>query len=80
VAKSGWRTSSPSSGAREREQAGCQHRLFFAQVEFCDTLIFRHRAALDMLGERLLDANRSDEITVIFGRKITQALTRAVTV
>jgi hypothetical protein len=46
------------------------------QVEFCDNLIFRRRAALDMLGERLLDANRTigqpDKITVIFGRKITK--------
>jgi len=61
---------------KERKQAGCQHRLFFAQVEYCDNLIFRRRAALDGLGERLLDANRTigqpNKITVIFGRKITQ--------
>src|SRR5271169_844461 len=25
---------------KERKQAGCQHRLFFAQVEYCDNLIF----------------------------------------
>jgi hypothetical protein len=60
----------------ERKQAGCQHRLFFAQVELCDNLIFRRRAALDHLGERLLDANptigRPNKITVIFGRKITK--------
>jgi len=61
---------------RERAHAGCQHRLFFAQVEYCDNLIFHRRAALDALGERLLDANRSigqpNKITVIFGRKITR--------
>jgi len=60
----------------ERKQAGCQHRLFFAQVEYCDNLIFHRRAALDELGERLLDANRTlgqpNKITVIFGRKITK--------
>lgn len=60
---------------QERRQAGCQHRLFFAQVEYCDNLIFHRRAALDALGERLLDANRTigqpDKITVIFGRKVT---------
>jgi len=60
---------------QERKQAGCQHRLFFAQVEYCDNLIFHRRAALDGMGERLLDANRTigqpDKITVIFGRKIT---------
>jgi hypothetical protein len=60
---------------QERKQAGCQHRLFFAQVEYCDNLIFHRRVALDALGERLLDANRTigqpDKITVIFGRKIT---------
>jgi hypothetical protein len=44
---------------QERTQAGCQHRLFFAQVEYCDNLIFERRAALDALGERLLDANRT---------------------
>jgi hypothetical protein len=61
---------------RERKQAGCQHRLFFAQVEYCDNLIFRRRTALDQLGERLLDANRTigqpNKITVIFGRRITK--------
>src|SRR5271167_708228 len=66
----------PFFTAREREQAGCQHRLFFSQVEFCDNLIFRRRAALDKLGERLLDANRTigqpNKITVIFGRRISR--------
>jgi hypothetical protein len=60
----------------ERKQAGCQHRLFFAQVEYCDNLIFHRRAALDALGERLLDANRTigqpNQITTIFGRRITK--------
>src|SRR5205809_3050161 len=31
----------------EHRKAGCQHRIFFAQVEYCDNLIFRRRAALD---------------------------------
>jgi hypothetical protein len=66
----------PFFTANERQHAGCQHRLFFSQVEFCDNLIFRRRTALDKLGERLLDANRTigqpDKITVIFGRKITK--------
>jgi hypothetical protein len=61
---------------RERQQASCRHRLFFAQTEYCDNLIFRKRVALDRLGERLLDANRSigrpDKITVIFGRKVSK--------
>jgi hypothetical protein len=61
---------------QERTQAGCQHRLFFAQVEYCDNLIFERRAALDALGERLLDANRTigqpNKITTIFGRKVTK--------
>jgi len=42
----------------------------------CDNLIFHRRAALDKLGERLLDANRTigqpNKITVIFGRKVTK--------
>jgi hypothetical protein len=62
---------------RERDQAGCEHRLFFSQVEYCDNLIFKRRAALDNLGERLLDANRSigrpDKITTIFGRRVTKS-------
>jgi hypothetical protein len=61
---------------QERQHAGCRHRLFFSQVEYCDNLIFRRRAALDELGERLLDANRTigqpNKITVIFGHKITK--------
>jgi hypothetical protein len=28
------------------------HQLFFSQVEYCDNLIFRRRAALDQLGDR----------------------------
>src|SRR5207245_1591157 len=60
----------------ERKHAACQHRLFFDQVQFCDTLIVHRRVALDQLGERLLDANRTigqpNKITVIFGRKITK--------
>ena len=66
----------PFFTAQERREGGCWHRLFFAQVEFCDNLIFRRRAALDELGERLLDNNRDlgkpDKLTVIFGRKITR--------
>src|SRR6202043_68265 len=66
----------PFFTAREREEAGCRHRLFFSQVEFCDNLVFRRRSALDKLGERLLDANRTigqpKKITMIFGRKITK--------
>jgi hypothetical protein len=61
---------------RERRQAGCRHRLFFSQVEYCDNLIFKRRAALDNIGQRLLDANRTigqpEKITTIFGRKVTK--------
>jgi hypothetical protein len=68
-------TFTPFFTARERKDAGCRHRLFFSQVEYCDNLIFHRRAALDAIGERLLDANRTigrpDKITVIFGRKVS---------
>jgi hypothetical protein len=47
---------------RERKQAGCQHRLFFSQIEYCDNLIFHRRAALDKLGERLLDASYGQKL------------------
>jgi hypothetical protein len=72
-----WLTAfTPFFREKERQEAGCQHRLFFAQVEYCDNLIFHRRAALDALGERLLDANRTigqpNKITTIFGRKITK--------
>ena len=60
---------------QERKHSGCQHRLFFAQIEYCHNLIFSRRTALDELGDRLLDVNRTigrpDKITVIFGRKVT---------
>ena len=66
----------PFFTATEREQAGCQHRLFFAQTEFCDNLVFHRRTALDKLGERLIDANRTigqpNKITTIFGRRISK--------
>lgn len=66
----------PFFSERERKHMGCQHRLFFAQVEYCDNLIFHRRAALDEMGERLLDANRTigqpNKITTIFGRKVTK--------
>src|ERR1700745_598281 len=66
----------PFFKASERNTAGYQHRLFFSEVEYCDNLIFHRRAALDHLGARLLDANRTigqpNKITVIFGRKITK--------
>ena len=66
----------PFFTAKERAEAGCQHRLFFSQIEFCDNLIFHRRAALDNLGERLLDVNRTigqpNKITVIFGRRISK--------
>jgi len=69
-------TFTPFFTESERKQAGCQHRLFFAQIEYCDNLIFHRRAALDRLGERLLDANRTigrpNTITTIFGRKVTK--------
>jgi hypothetical protein len=70
-----WLTAFTPFFKEKERRTGCEHRLFFAQVEYCDNLIFHRRAALDSLGERLLDANRTigrpDKITVIFGRKIT---------
>lgn len=46
----------------EREQAGCQHRLFFSHVEYRDNPLFHRRAALDQLGQRLLDASWSQSL------------------
>src|SRR5918996_1682802 len=62
--------------ALPRPGAAFGPRLFFSQVESCDNLIFHRRAAVDNLGARLLDANRTigqpDKLTVIFGRKVTR--------
>jgi hypothetical protein len=66
----------PFFRSSERREHGCWHQWFFAQVEYRDNLIFRRRAALDQLGDRLLDANRNlgrpDKLTVIFGRRISK--------
>jgi hypothetical protein len=66
----------PFFTAQERREAGCRRRLFFSQVEYCENLIFRRRAALDKLGERLLDVNRDigrpNKVTIIYGRRITR--------
>src|SRR5438876_1714416 len=66
----------PFFTAEERKHAGVQHRLFFAPVEYCDNLIFRRRAAVETLEQRLLDANRTigqpNKLTLIFGRRITR--------
>ena len=72
-----WLTAfTPFFTAQERRQVGCQHRLFFSQVEYCDNLIFFRRAAVDEFAERLLDMNRTigqpKKITMIFGRKVTK--------
>jgi hypothetical protein len=57
-------------------RAEAWHRLFVSQVEYCDNLIFHRRAALDALGERLFDANRTigqpTKLATIFGRKVTR--------
>jgi hypothetical protein len=66
----------PFFTAKERASTSCQHRLFLSQVEYSDNIVFRRRAALDALSERLLDANRTigrpDKISVIFGRRVTK--------
>jgi len=66
----------PFFDAQERREAACWHQLFFAQVEYCQNLVFRRRAALDRLGDRLLDTNRNigrpDKLTVIFGRRVNR--------
>jgi hypothetical protein len=71
-----WLTAFTPFFTPSERQPGCQHRLFFAQVEYCDNLIFRRRAALDRLGARLFDANRTigqpAKLAMIFGRKVTQ--------
>ena len=66
----------PFFTAQERDFLGCEHRFFFKQLEYCDNLIFRERAVLDALHDRLLDANRKlgspDQVAVVFGHRITR--------
>lgn len=66
----------PFFNDRERKQCGCQHRLFFSQVEYCDNLIFSGRAGVEQVTQRLLDLNRNigqpKKITTIFGRRVTK--------
>jgi hypothetical protein len=49
---------------------------YFGRPHNCDNLIFRRRAAVDALEQRLLDANRTigqpNKLTLIFGRRITR--------
>jgi hypothetical protein len=49
---------------------------YSSRVHNCDNLIFFRRAAVDELGQRLLDMNRTigqpKKITMIFGRKVTK--------
>jgi len=56
---------------------GCRHSLFASQVEYCTNLIFKRRAALDRLCDRLFDLNRTigrpDKLVTVFGRRITKA-------
>jgi len=53
------------------------YRLFSSQVEYCTNLVFRERAALDRMAERLLDLNRTigrpDKLSTVFGYRITKA-------
>ncbi len=66
----------PFFTAKERAHTACQHRLSLSQIEYSDNMVFRRRAALDALSERLLDANRTigrpDKLSVIFGRRVTK--------
>jgi hypothetical protein len=64
----------------EEHAKGYRHRAFFAQVEYCDNLIFHERAALHRMFERLVDLNRSighpDKLAIVFGRPQFHADTR----
>ena len=67
----------PFFTAEERKEHNCFHKLYFSQVEYCQNLIFRRRAVLDALQQRLLDANRSigqpDKLTILFGRRVSRS-------
>jgi len=56
----------------EEHADGYRHRAYFAQVEYCDNLIFHQRATLHRMFDRLIDLNRSighpDKLAIIFGR------------
>ena len=56
----------------EERSQGYRHQAYFAQVEYCNNLIFHERAALNRMFDRLVDLNRSigrpDKLAIIFGR------------
>ena len=65
--------------ARQLEGEGISFRKaeYGSQVEYGTNLVFKERAALDRMAERLLDLNRSigrpDKLSTIFGYRITKA-------
>jgi hypothetical protein len=63
---------------KRTQRSGLSAPALLLPVEYCDNLIFHRRAALDQLGHRLLDANRTigqpNKITMIFGRKVTKPI------
>jgi len=66
------------SEAERRE--GFRHQLRFAQVEYCQNLIFHKKADAERLFDRLLDVNRSfghpDKLAVVFARSCSRPDTR----
>jgi hypothetical protein len=58
------------SDAERRE--GFRHQLYMAQMEYCHNLLFKKKAALERLFDRLLDVNRNlgrpQKLAAIFGR------------
>ena len=65
------------SSADPNRIVDCVYRLFCSQVEYCTNLIFKQRAALDRVADRLLDLNRDigrpDKLSTVFGYRITKA-------
>ncbi len=74
--ESGLRTSHPFSLQESEKRPVANTDCSSRRSNSGDNLVFRRCSALDKLGERLLDANRTigqpKKITVIFGRKITK--------
>jgi hypothetical protein len=62
------------------QQQGYRHRLYMAQMEYCNNLLFHQKDCLERLFDRLMDANRTmghpDKLRIVFARPHFQPDTR----
>jgi hypothetical protein len=67
----------PFFTAKERREGHCRHRLFFAQVEYCDNLIFHRRAALDSTPEQYPLASLRYDLSKLRAKRLIEKVEHA---